>query len=536
MRLWLYLINAVLIFHGTSWAVAPVVTHIFPAGGQIGKTVDATLSGTFPEWPPKITVNSSDIKIEFKDKNKISIKIEPNATPGPKIFRIFNKDGTSAPKAFWVGTVPELEEVEPNNTYLKPQNVGAGPVLINGKLGIAGDTDSFAVDTKKGQTIIAQLMGNQGIESPMDAAMQILSPDGFILAENHDRHGLDPFISFTAPSDGAYRVRIFAFPSVPDTSIRFSGADTYIYRLTITTGPYLDHVLPLSLQAGKSQNLKLRGWNLSKDLDQVTLRGQDDLSPVRVFKSGIAGNISVSSTPYPSLVYLKSKQNMSVESSCVISGCLDVDKNDSFDLKFKKGEKYKVKVDARSIGSDLDPLIVQVDSSGKEIKRVDDEGTSSRDASLEITSNGEPMILKISDLHNHHGDTYYYRLTFSLIVQDFDFSVDGDIFSPKDKKPVEVPIKISRVLGHSADIMFKAIDLPKGWSAEELTVTSKSPIPVKLVLKPDDKAESGFFKIIGKSGTVSKTGFRNFPSLESTLDDYFLLTEYKEMKDTKKKK
>ena len=67
-------------------------------------------------------------------------------------------------------------------------------------------------------------------------------------------------------------------------------------------------------------------------------------------------------------------------------------------------------------------------------------------------------------------------------------------------------------------------------------MTSKSPSPVKLVLKPDDKAESGFFKIIGKSGAISKTGFRNFPSLESTLDDYFLLTEYKEMKDTKKKK
>lgn len=535
MRHWLYLIVVVLTLQNPCWAVPPVITNIFPSGGQIGSTVLVNLNGTFPEWPPKIVVYSPDIKIEFKEKNKASILIDPKASPGPKLFRVFNKDGASAPKAFWVGTIPEIEEVEPNNTYLKPQSVGAGPVLINGKLGVAGDTDSFAVEAKKGQTIVAHLLGNHGIESPMDAAMQILSHDGFILVENHDRFGLDPFIAFIAPNDGAYRIRVFAFPSTPDTTIRFSGAETYIYRLTITTGPYIDHAFPLSLQTGKSQSLQLKGWNLSKEFAALTMNASPSITETRIFKTGAAGNLSVTCTPYPSLGFPNDKRSMLLESPCIISGCLDVKKDHSFELRFKKGDKYKLKIDARSIGSDLDPLIVQKDALGKELKRVDDEGAASRDASVEVTSTGEPTFLKISDLHNHSGETYYYRMSVIPIVPDFEFSVDGESFAPKDNKPVEVPIKFSRIAGHSADIVFKAQDLPQGWSAEDLIVTAKTVSPVKLLIKPDAKAIAGFFKVTGKSGDVLKTGIRNLPFLESTLDDYYLLTEFKENKEIKKK-
>jgi hypothetical protein len=536
MRHWLYLIIVFLTLQNHCWAVAPVLAYVFPSGGQVGTTVLVNFNGTFPDWPPKILVYSPDIKIEFKEKNKAAIIIDPKASPGPKLFRVFNKDGTSAPKAFWVGTIPEIEEVEPNNTYLKPQSVGAGPVLINGKLGVAGDTDSFAVAAKKGQTIVAHLLGNHGIESPMDAAMQILSPDGFILAENHDRFGLDPFIAFIAPNDGAYRIRVFAFPSTPDTTIRFSGADTYIYRLTITTGPYIDHAFPLSVQTGISQSLQLKGWNLAKEFAALNMNVSPPLTEARIFKTGAAGNLSVTCTPYPSLVFPNDKQSMLLESSCIISGCLDVKKDHSFELKFKKGDKYKLKIDARSIGSDLDPLVVQKDGLGKELKRVDDEGAASRDATIDVTSTGEPTFLKISDLHNHSGETYYYRMSVIPIVPDFEFSIDGESFAPKDNKPVEVPIKFSRVAGHSADIVFKAQDLPQGWSAEELKVTSKTVSPVKLLIKPDAKAIAGFFKITGKSGDVLKTGIRNLPSLESTLNDYYLLTEFKENKEIKKKK
>jgi len=40
--------------------------------------------------------------------------------------------------------------------------------------------------------------------------------------------------------DGTYIVRTYAFPAVPDGTIGFAGAETFIYRLTVTTGPLVE--------------------------------------------------------------------------------------------------------------------------------------------------------------------------------------------------------------------------------------------------------------------------------------------------------
>ena len=46
-------------------------------------------------------------------------------------------------------------------------------------------------------------------------------------------------MTFQAPDDGTYVVRLFAFPSVPDASVRFAGGERFIYRLTLTTGAFV---------------------------------------------------------------------------------------------------------------------------------------------------------------------------------------------------------------------------------------------------------------------------------------------------------
>src|SRR5207247_2637205 len=177
----------------------------------------------------------------------------------------------SALKPFIVGTLPEIVESEPNDAPDKPQVVEPR-ILVNGKLGKTGDVDGYGVQLKRGDTLVASLQANAVLGSPMDAVMQICelvdrtsaSPSGveaFIVAQNHDAIGLDPQVAFTAPRDGAYLVRLFAFPATPDAAVRFAGGDDHIYRLTLTTGPFLDHALPLAVPKEESQ-VELTGWNL----------------------------------------------------------------------------------------------------------------------------------------------------------------------------------------------------------------------------------------------------------------------------------
>ena len=84
--------------------------------------------------------------------------------------------------------------------------------------------DCFAVMLQKGQTLVAAFEAGRRSARRWTRVLQILSADGFVLDQNNDFHGLDPFIAFPAPKDGTYIVRTFAFPAVPDASIRFAAA------------------------------------------------------------------------------------------------------------------------------------------------------------------------------------------------------------------------------------------------------------------------------------------------------------------------
>ena len=76
--------------------------------------------------------------------------------------------------------------------------------------------------------------------------------------------GLDPQVNYAVRADGTYTVRVFAFPATPDSSIRHFGSDLSVYRLTITTGPFVDYATPLAVREGADTDFTLYGWNLKE--------------------------------------------------------------------------------------------------------------------------------------------------------------------------------------------------------------------------------------------------------------------------------
>ena len=67
-------------------------------------------------------------------------------------------------------------------------------------------------------------------------------------------------------------------------------------------------------------------------------------------------------------------------------------------------------------------------------------------------------------------------------------------------------------------------------SYKNLQINSKTASPAKLTLKPSEKAEPGFFKVEATSGTTKKTISRNIPSLQSTVEVFYLSKETKDKK------
>ncbi|MCA9067997.1 MAG: PPC domain-containing protein, partial [Planctomycetaceae bacterium] len=227
---------------GSLYAEKPAVTGLYPAGGQVGQTLDVEPVGKLGSNPVKVWTDRKEVSAEVtKDGKKLQVSIAKEAKPGVYWLRVWNAEGASSLRPFIVGRLPEVQEKEPNETLSAAQAVDATGTVINGKLHKSGELDTYKVTLKKGQTLVADLVGNTILKSPMDAVLQVFSAEGFQLAHADDSPKLDPQLAYTAPKDGEYFVRVFAFPETPNSSIRYAGGADYIYRLTLTTGPYAHH-------------------------------------------------------------------------------------------------------------------------------------------------------------------------------------------------------------------------------------------------------------------------------------------------------
>ncbi|HSG72943.1 MAG TPA: PPC domain-containing protein, partial [Planctomycetaceae bacterium] len=291
-----------LLIADTAWAEAPVITALVPNGGQRGQRVEVTVQGKLGTPPLSFWSDRPELQAEFPEKpDKTFTLIIPDSTPpGVAMVRVVNAEGASVLRPFEIGTLPEVNEQEPNDDLDKSQQLESSKLLVNGVLEKSGDVDSFAVSLEQGQTLVAAISSHRVFGTPLDAVLQIVSPEGFVLEQNDDDRGNDPLIVFPVPQSGTYYVRAFGFPVAPNSTVRFSGGADWIYRLTLTTGPYVDHLQPLSLEAGAGTSATVFGWNLADNLNQISLHQKPGVSEVLVSDS--ANVVEVEGVPHPSLV------------------------------------------------------------------------------------------------------------------------------------------------------------------------------------------------------------------------------------------
>ena len=100
------------------------------------------------------------------------------------------------PRPLFVGSLPEVAEVEPNNSFKERQQL-TNPGVITGKLPKQNDVDVYSIPAQAGQTIVASIIANEFFGSPMDAVLQICTESGTVLAQDNDSHGLDPQATYT---------------------------------------------------------------------------------------------------------------------------------------------------------------------------------------------------------------------------------------------------------------------------------------------------------------------------------------------------
>ncbi|HEV7402828.1 MAG TPA: PPC domain-containing protein [Chthoniobacteraceae bacterium] len=424
-----FLLFAALAFAQFAGAAEPALKQLYPLGGQQGTTVSVTATGAFDPWPPQFWADTPGLVFRAaKEMGKLTVEIAQDAAPGPHLVRLFNAQGASAPRLFFVSAEPEILEVEPNDDFKSPQKIEALPVTISGRLEKPGDVDSFAVTLKQGTPLTASVEAFV-LGSPFDGMLRVVDPNGTQFAFNHDGRTLDPLLSWTAPRDGTYVVQLMGFAYPPGSNVNFVGNENCVYRLHLTAEAVPPVFFP---PAGVPEKVESE---------------PNDTAPE-------AGALSVPGA---------------------IAGAIQHDGDeDCFAFTAVKGTSYEVSLLAARAGSPLNGLLRIESPDGKTLAKEDGQG-SGRDPKAIVwkaPADGR-IIVVVGDLTHRGSKNHLYRLTVQEPVPSV--SATAAIHSlvvPTDKGG-ELKVTVKRTNGFQAALQLAAKDLPAGVTAPEQDVPEK---------------------------------------------------------------
>jgi hypothetical protein len=480
----------------TAIAAPPALTSVYPAGAQRGTTIEVMAAGTL-DASTKVWAGGTGVSVEAaKTSGKFTVTVAKEAIPGVYWLRAYNADGASMLRPFIVGTLPEVMEKEPNDEPKKAQAID-GNAVVNGKLAKPGDVDCFAVNLKKGQTLVASLEAHRTLRSPMDGILQIVSADGFVLEENNDFHGLDPQIAFTAKKDGTYIARVFAFPASPDSSIRFFGSEACIYRLTLTSGPFADFSVPLALSRLGPWRVEAVGWNLTPESHKLSFAfGLGDERYGKAFGGDLGNALRVRSEPHETYG-LKISEPLKPPFSA--TGRVDKAGGEAVvPIECKKGRAIVLQVESRTIGLALNPVVRVLDPDRKQLARAEPSKLNG-DAELSFTPPEDRTYTVVVSDHYAGGGLRHTFLLRALTEPDYELSVASDRFTVESGKPLAIPVKVNRLRGFNSpvEIALEGSGTPPGLTLEVTQPAKPDPNTIMLSLSAE-KPVSGAIRLVGR--------------------------------------
>lgn len=245
----------------------PFVEHVFPLGVAAGteQTVQPVLAG------------GGSAAWQFAAPDRPGIHLVAFAPDGGR---------PTNPAPVVATRLPAVLEREPNDTPSQATRVPV-PSGVNGRVGAPRDLDHFVFRGTKGKavtlTVFARRFGTP-LRSRLDSVLDVMAPDGKVLASNDDANGKDAALTFAPPADGDYVVRL--------RDLNNKGGDGFVYFLEI------DHARPdFVLKADPSKAMIGPGSRTAWYVQVTRLNGF--AGPVKVEVKGLPAAASVNPLTIP---------------------------------------------------------------------------------------------------------------------------------------------------------------------------------------------------------------------------------------------
>jgi hypothetical protein len=415
-----------------SFAASPVVSGIMPRGGQRGTDVVFTIAGARLADAQEIMCYSPGFqvgKLDAKDNQvQATVKIAADCKLGEHAFRLRTASGVSDLKTFWVGALPVVQEVEPNNEFAKPQAIPLN-CTVHGSV-TPEDVDYFAVDAKKGQRISVEIEGvrvatDMGAGNLFDPFIAILDSKRFELATSDDTPLLkqDGCLSIIAPADGKYVVQV--------RESSYQGNAGCQYRLHVGTFPRPTAIFPLGGKPGEEPEVRFLGDPTGEIKKKIKLPAQPDTH--FVIHAEDAGGVSPSGMPFrvtdlPNVTEVEPNDSVATATKGEVPGAFNGIVNKPGDIDFyrfsaKKGQVFDVHCYARRLGSPLDPVLYIYNAQGGGLVANDDmPGSPDSYVRFTVPADGE-YLLSVTDHLKKGGPDYVYRVEVTPVQPHVDVAV-----------------------------------------------------------------------------------------------------------------
>jgi hypothetical protein len=422
----------------------PQLYTVFPPGGRAGSTFEVTFSGVDLEEPQSLYFSDVGIKAEpiipqapkpdpKADPKKpvpppplvtqFKVSIAADTRPGIHDVRLVNKWGVSNPRAFVVGDLPEAVEKESNDDVPQAQRIAIN-TTVNGTIGNPVDIDYYVFAGKKGQRVVVSCLASS-IDSRLTAGLDFFDAGGRKLAHNRHYQDNDALVDCTLPADGDYYVRVYEFTHM-------QGSPEHFYRLSITTAPWIDAVIPPMVEPGKTTLVTVYGRNLpGGQPDPLAVENGSILEKVQVavtapaaregmaftgriaphsadlerFEYRLSNGVGTSNaffiTYAQAAVVLDNEANDTPERAqtvvlpCEIAGRIEKRRDrDWYTFAARKDEVYSIEVQSDRLGSETDMYFVLRRADNKQVLVENDDNPDTLSPVRFFTHSEDPPVYR----------------------------------------------------------------------------------------------------------------------------------------------
>jgi hypothetical protein len=543
MRRFLLLATAICVFPSLGDAQqalpglpVPYCQFVSPPGGKAGTTVEMAVSGqNFDEaqelWfshpgikaervpepppPPADPKKPAPPKMDKKGPltvSKFKVTLPADVPLGGHDVRVVNQYGVSNPRVFYVGDQTEVLEKEPNNDVPEAQRLDVG-TTVNGSVANGTDVDYYVFKAKPGQRVVISCLAST-LDSRFKPLIEVFTAAGKPFASSRNYDDADALTDLVPTEEADYYIRLAYFTYT-------QGGPEHFYRLSVTTAPWIDAIVPPMLVPGQATPVTIYGRNLpGGKLDPASVvegrpletlsttitapaNGQQLQYPGHVpprmagldgFAFSLKGPGGASNAYFLTFargpVVLENPANDTAETAqaltvpCEVAGRIEkAFDRDWYAFTAKKGDTFVIDAIADRAGTPTDLHLTIRTPDGKNLAEVDDGPPESVLSGLQFyTRSSDPaglvfkapadgkytLLVHSQDSSNQYGPRHVYRLRvlppqpdFRVVVMPTDCKTPDAVVLRADGREY-FDVFVYRTDGFTGPVQLSAEGLPAG--------------------------------------------------------------------------